>query len=67
MFLLEAKVLPIVRLKFYRSIGRGYKLDRQEIIGLLVAFDEWMEMDHDTPYVMQISANGDVTIKLRPI
>lgn len=32
---------------FYRSIGRGYKLDRQEVIGLLVAFDEWMEMDHD--------------------
>jgi L-seryl-tRNA(Ser) seleniumtransferase len=32
---------------FYRSLGRGYKLDRQEIIGLLVAFDEWMEIDHD--------------------
>ncbi|MBC8463106.1 aminotransferase class V-fold PLP-dependent enzyme [Candidatus Bathyarchaeota archaeon] len=32
---------------YYRSLGRGYKLDRQEIIGLLVAFDEWMEMDHD--------------------
>ena len=32
---------------FYRSLGRGYKLDRQEIIGLLVAFDEWMEMDHE--------------------
>lgn len=32
---------------FYRSLGRGYKLDRQEVIGLLVAFDEWMEMDHD--------------------
>jgi len=31
----------------YRSIGRGYKLDRQEIIGLLVAFDEWMSMDHE--------------------
>jgi D-glucosaminate-6-phosphate ammonia-lyase len=31
---------------FYRSLGRGYKLDRQEVIGLLVAFDEWMEMDH---------------------
>jgi L-seryl-tRNA(Ser) seleniumtransferase len=31
----------------YRSIGRGYKLDRQEIIGLLVAFDEWMGMDHE--------------------
>ena len=32
---------------FFRSIGRGYKLDRQEVIGLLVAFDEWMEMDHE--------------------
>jgi L-seryl-tRNA(Ser) seleniumtransferase len=32
---------------YYRSLGRGYKLDRQEIIGLLVAFDVWMEMDHD--------------------
>jgi L-seryl-tRNA(Ser) seleniumtransferase len=32
---------------YYRSIGRGYKLDRQEVIGLLTAFDEWMEMDHD--------------------
>jgi len=32
---------------YYRSLGRGYKLDRQEIIGLLVAFDEWMEIDHD--------------------
>ncbi len=32
---------------YYRSLGRGYKLDRQEIIGLLVAFDGWMEMDHD--------------------
>lgn len=31
----------------YRSLGRGYKLDRQEIIALLVAFDEWMETDHD--------------------
>lgn len=32
---------------FYRSLGRGYKLDRQEVIGLLVAFDEWMKMDHE--------------------
>ncbi len=32
---------------FYRSIGRGYKLDRQEIIALLVAFKEWISMDHD--------------------
>jgi D-glucosaminate-6-phosphate ammonia-lyase len=32
---------------FYRSIGRGYKLDRQEVAGLLVAFKRWMEMDHE--------------------
>jgi L-seryl-tRNA(Ser) seleniumtransferase len=32
---------------YYRSIGRGYKLDRQEVIGLLVSFDEWIEMDHE--------------------
>ncbi|MBD3205170.1 aminotransferase class V-fold PLP-dependent enzyme [Candidatus Bathyarchaeota archaeon] len=31
---------------YYRSIGRGYKLDRQEVIGMLVAFDEWLEIDH---------------------
>ena len=31
---------------YYRSIGRGYKLDRHEIIGLLVALDEWFEIDH---------------------
>jgi L-seryl-tRNA(Ser) seleniumtransferase len=31
---------------YYRSIGRGYKLDRQEVIGLLVALDEWFEIDH---------------------
>jgi L-seryl-tRNA(Ser) seleniumtransferase len=42
-----AEAGPYEQSGFYRSIGRGYKLDRQEIIGLLVAFDEWMEIDHD--------------------
>lgn len=27
--------------------GRGYKLDRQEIIALLVAVENWMKMDHE--------------------
>jgi L-seryl-tRNA(Ser) seleniumtransferase len=31
---------------FYRSIGRGYKLDRQEIVGTLAALRRWIEMDH---------------------
>lgn len=30
-----------------RSIGRGYKIDRQEVIGTTVAVREWMEMDHE--------------------
>jgi D-glucosaminate-6-phosphate ammonia-lyase len=31
---------------FYRSIGRGYKLDRQEIVGTLAALQRWVAMDH---------------------
>ncbi|HYB04608.1 MAG TPA: hypothetical protein VED17_09100 [Nitrososphaerales archaeon] len=31
---------------FYRSIGRGYKLDRQEIVGTLAALQRWVKMDH---------------------
>jgi L-seryl-tRNA(Ser) seleniumtransferase len=42
-----AEAGPDDKAGLYRSIGRGYKLDRQEIIGLLVAFDEWMTMDHE--------------------
>ena len=30
-----------------RAIGRGYKLDRQEIIGTVVAVKEWLNMDHE--------------------
>lgn len=30
-----------------RSIGRGYKIDRQEVIGTTVALREWLEMDHE--------------------
>lgn len=30
-----------------RSAGRGYKLDRQEVIGVTVALKEWLTMDHE--------------------
>jgi L-seryl-tRNA(Ser) seleniumtransferase len=33
---------------FYRGVGRGYKMDRQEIVGLVVAFQRWLKMDHET-------------------
>jgi L-seryl-tRNA(Ser) seleniumtransferase len=32
---------------YYRSIGRGSKLDRQEVIALVVALKSWLEMDHE--------------------
>jgi D-glucosaminate-6-phosphate ammonia-lyase len=31
---------------FYRSVGRGYKLDRQEIVGTLAALQRWVKLDH---------------------
>ena len=30
-----------------RSFGRGFKVDRQEVMGLVAAFDEWLTMDHE--------------------
>ena len=30
-----------------RSVGRGYKIDRQEVIGTTVALREWLQMDHE--------------------
>lgn len=34
----------------YRSFGRPLKLDRQEIIGVVVALQEWMAMDHEARF-----------------
>jgi len=42
-----AEAGPLGQGGFYRSVGRGYKLDRQEVIALIVAFKRWMEMDHE--------------------
>ena len=30
-----------------RTLGRGMKLDRQEIVGLVVAVEDWIAMDHE--------------------
>ncbi len=38
---------PLEQGGYYRGIGRGYKLDRQEVVALLVAFKRWLVMDHD--------------------
>ncbi len=38
---------PLEQGDYFRGIGRGYKLDRQEIVALLVAFKRWLVMDHE--------------------
>lgn len=37
-----------------RGMGRGYKLDRQEVIGVTVALREWLEMDHEERIQQQV-------------
>ena len=32
---------------YENNIGRGYKIDRQEVIGTAVALQEWMTLDHE--------------------
>ena len=29
-----------------RNLGRGYKIDRQEVIAIVAVLREWLEMDH---------------------
>ncbi|MBC8235037.1 aminotransferase class V-fold PLP-dependent enzyme [bacterium] len=42
----------------YRSFGRPLKLDRQEIIGVVIAIQEWVAMDHEARF-----ANYDKRVK----
>ena len=30
-----------------RNLGRGYKIDRQEVVAVVAVLREWLEMDHD--------------------
>ena len=30
-----------------RPLGRGMKIDRQEIVGLVIALEDWLSMDHE--------------------
>ena len=34
----------------FRSFGRGYKVDRHEVIGLCVALEEWLNTDHEAGF-----------------
>ena len=34
------------RAGLYKSVGRGYKLDRQQVVGTLAALQRWVRMDH---------------------
>jgi L-seryl-tRNA(Ser) seleniumtransferase len=37
---------PLDQSGYWKGVGRGYKLDRQEVIGLLAAFRRWNRIDH---------------------
>ncbi|MCX6047119.1 MAG: aminotransferase class V-fold PLP-dependent enzyme [Chloroflexi bacterium] len=47
-----------------RSIGRGYKLDRQEVIGVVVALREWLQMDHEERLQQQADRIETITAAL---
>lgn len=34
----------------YRALGRGYKVDRQEVVAVVVALRRWMTMDHKSRF-----------------
>jgi L-seryl-tRNA(Ser) seleniumtransferase len=44
-------------------IGRGMKLDRQEIVGLVVAIKRWMAMDHEKERFQPARARRDYLIE----
>jgi L-seryl-tRNA(Ser) seleniumtransferase len=50
-----------------RPIGRGMKLDRQEIIGLVTAIDEWFAMDHEKRSQQQDARYDSITQELAGI
>jgi D-glucosaminate-6-phosphate ammonia-lyase len=47
-----------------RSLGRGYKLDRQEVIGVVVALREWLSMDHEERLQLQADRIQTITAAL---
>lgn len=38
---------PLEHWGYWQSIGRGYKLDRQEIVALIIALQRWVNLDHE--------------------
>ena len=36
----------VPRAGLYKSVGRGYKLDRQQVVGTVAALRRWVTMDH---------------------
>jgi L-seryl-tRNA(Ser) seleniumtransferase len=47
---------------YYKGVGRGYKLDRQEIVGLVVALQKWASMDHDKERIQPAHARADFIV-----
>jgi L-seryl-tRNA(Ser) seleniumtransferase len=50
-----------------RSLGRGYKLDRQEIVATTVALQEWLAQDHEERLQQQATRIETVVRRLADI
>ncbi len=47
-----------------RSLGRGYKVDRQEVVAVTVALREWLETDHEERLQQQAARMETITHRL---
>ncbi len=50
-----------------RAIGRGMKLDRQEVIGTIVALQRWLQMDHEVRLQAQNNRIKDLVDELNKL
>lgn len=50
-----------------RGMGRGYKLDRQEVLGVTVALREWMTLDHEERIQQQVERIAVITEALEDL
>ena len=55
------------RIHWSRPVGRGMKVDRQEIIGLVSAIDIWLSTDHDKRLKEQDARYASLTHELENV
>lgn len=49
------------------GIGRGYKVDRQEVVGVVTALEEWLTANHEDRFAAQEQRIHTITRRLRDV